>query len=313
VVFVSFNPPPNWPVPPGWSPPPDWEPPSSWPPAPPGWIFWPKERVARTEASTDTVDALETAAEMPSRRPWWRPPVGVIVYPVALAVLAALGLGFVIADPSTRIRLQPHSEPVTPTSVPPTGSSQGWREPPWGTTGLYINFAEWTKFGGIDASFSDNGESVVLDTHDTTDTWHTKWSGLISPNTTACAMRIVGRARDVSHTIGVPGGFGIGVGTLRPGNADDAELTGTAIQFDFGQQGYRTAIYPSDSDYGLTPAPLDYQWHQIEVVINATSHTLAVDGRTVATTPAAGQCGQPVIRVWAGSAEFDQFTVTPID
>jgi hypothetical protein len=230
-----------------------------------------------------------------------------------LAVLATLGIGFLVVDHrSVRVRSLPQTQIINPARVPSSVSAPGWREPPWGSTGLYSDFANWTKFGGIDAAVSgNNGGSVVLNTHDTTDTWHTKWSGLISP-TTACAMRIVGRARDVSHAAGVPGGFGIGVGTLGPGNPDGAELTGSAIQFDFGQQGYRTAMYPSDSDHGLTSAPLDHDWHQIDVVINPTSHTLAVDGRTVVTTPAAGQCGQAVIRVWAGSAEFDQFTVTPL-
>jgi hypothetical protein len=316
---AQFNPPPNWPVPPRWSPPPNWDPPLSWPPAPPGWIFWLSEPVAGPQNSAAPVstledDTLEGDAQSPPPRPWWRPPASVIVYPVALAVLAAIGLGFVFVDhPSTRIRLLPDNQSIAPTSGPQTGTENvpTWRDPGW-VTPLYIDFAGWTKFGGIDAAFSDSGESVVLDTHDTTDTWHTKWSGLISPKTTACAMRIAGRVRDISHTSGVPGGFGIGVGTLGPGNTDGAELAGSAIQFDFGQQGYRTAIYPSDSDHGLVSAALDHQWHQIDVVINADSHTLAVDGHTAATTPAGGQCGRPVIRVWAGSAEFDQFTVTPL-
>ena len=81
---------------------------------------------------------------------------------------AALALGFVIVDrPSTRIRLLPNSEPVAPTSVPPTGSYHGWREPPWGPIGLAIDFAAWTKFGGVDAAFRDNGVKVVIETHHT--------------------------------------------------------------------------------------------------------------------------------------------------
>ena len=138
---------------------------------------------------------------------------------------------------------------------------------------------------------------------------------MVSPLTTTCAARIAGRVRDASHTSGTPGGFGfaIGLGTLNSGDPDDATLSGTAIQFDFGQQGFRTAIYPSDSDYGLAPAALDHQWHDIEVTVDTNSHTLIVDGQTVAQTQAGGQCGHPLVRVWAGSAEFANFTVTPLD
>ena len=207
---------------------------------------------------------------------------------------------------STDVEAQTRTESV-PETAPPTG----WYPPSYQTP-LYIDFTSWNRFGGIDAGYGNNGQSVLLDTNDTTDTWSTKWSGLISPKTTTCAARIVGRVRDVSHVPGVPGGFGIGLATLS-GDAPDATLTGTAIQFDFGMQGFRTAIYPSDSDHGFEPATLDREWHDVEVVIDQTSHTLTLDGRVVAATQAAGQCGSPVIRVWAGSAEFADFTVTPLD
>lgn len=304
---MSFNPPPNWPVPRGWSPPPEWDPPPSWPQAPPGWTFWVDEPEVGDQEAADTVSPEPTPdIAKPGRR--WRLPVAVVA---SIVVMAALVVGFVFlvaGKPSTTIRTQPHTENLTPETVAP-----GWREPPWGSTPLYIDFSAWTRFGGIDADFSNNGESVLLDTHDTTDTWRTKWSGLISPLTTTCAARIVGRARDLSHISGAPGGFAIGLGTLGSGNPDDAALSGTAIQFDFGQQGFRTAIYPSDSDHGLAPAALDHQWHDIEVTVDTNSHTLIVDGQTVARTQAGGQCGHPLIRVWAGSAEFANFTVTPLD
>ncbi len=111
----------------------------------------------------------------------------------------------------------------------------------------------------------------------------------------------------MSHTAGIPGGFGVGLATLGPGSVDEATLTGTGIQFDFGQQGYRFATYPGDSDQGLIRASLDDRWHEIEVGIDNGWHTLSVDGRQVASTPAAGQCGHPMIRVWAGAAEFADF------
>jgi hypothetical protein len=237
---------------------------------------------------------------------------------IAVLVVIAI-IGFVLTDhPSTGFRAQPYTESITSTSiltagVPTVEGSQTWREPGWAATPLYIDFSEWTRFGGIDAALQDNGESVVLDTHDTTQTWHTKWSGLISPKTTACAMRIVGQVRDISHSAGVPGGFAIGVGTLGTGDPDMAELTGAAMQFDFGHQRYRDAAYPSDLGDDLTSASLDHGWHQVEMVVNVDSQTLAVDGRTVATAPTAKLCGHPMIRVWAGSTEFSKFTVTPTD
>lgn len=303
---MSFNPPPNWPVPPNWSPPPDWDPPPSWPQAPQGWTFWVDELEVGDQEAADTVRP-EPTSDIATPGGRWR----LLIIVVASIVMATLvvGIVFLVAGkPSTTIRTQPHTENLTPETVAP-----GWREPGWGSTPLYIDFSAWTKFGGIDADFSNNGESVLLDTHDTTDTWLTKWSGLISPLTTTCAARIVGRVRDVSHTAGSPGGFAVGLGTLSSGNPDNPALSGTAIQFDFGQQGFRTAIYPSDSDHGLAPAALDHQWHDIEVTVDTNSHTLIVDGQTVATTRAGGQCGHPLIRVWAGSAEFANFTVTPLD
>ena len=304
---MRFNPPPNWPVALGWSPPRDWDPPPSWPPAPPGWTFWVDEPVA----ADDPVAADAPAAGSPSRR-WWHLSKGaVITIAATTTIVLAVAVAFVfVSVQSIGIRLQPHTATLTPT---PKGSTPGWVDPGWGTTPLYIDFAGWTRFGGIVATTDNGGESVQLDTHDTTETWRTKWSGLISPKTTACSARIVGRVRDISHSTGVPGGFSVGMGTLGPGSVDDAELTGAAIQFDFGQRGYRSALYPSDTDNGLVPATLDHEWHQVELVMTADSHTLAVDGHTVVTAPGGRQCGQPFIRVWAGAAEFAEFTVTPLD
>ncbi len=298
---MRFNAPPKWPVPRGWSPPPNWEPPPSWPPAPAGWTFWVDEPAAD----------IGGPAPDSQRRRWWHLSKGSAIAIAATTTLLAVVVVFVIANAQpVGIKLQPYTATVTPTA---NGGTPTWVDPGWGTTPSHIDFADWTRFGGIDASPGDGGESVRLDTHDTTDTWRTKWSGLISPKTTACSVRVVGRVRDISHTSGVSGGFSIGMGTLAPGSVDDAELAGAAIQFDFGQRGYRSAVYPSDTDNGLVPAALDHEWHQVELVMAADSHTLAVDGQTVVTAPAGRQCGQPFIRVWAGTAEFADFTVTPLD
>jgi len=293
-----FNRPPTWPeLPDDWEPGPEWEPPSSWPPAPAGWTFW----VDDEEASRPAITDVETMDAKDRRR---LPPL--LVAGAAIIGVAAVALVVIFATgaPGTRIQTLPHTETIAPDAAAP-----GWRSPSYWTP-LYIDFASWTVFGGIDADIRDDGESVVLHTHDTTETWRTKWSGLISPLTTTCAARIVGQVRDVSHELGVPGGFSIGLGTLEPGDPKDAELTGTAIQFDFGQRGFRTALYPTDSDHGLVTAHLDQRWHQIEVIIDAETHTLIVDGQEMAKTQTGGQCGHPFIRVWAGSAEFADFTVS---
>ena len=106
----------------------------------------------------------------PGRR--WRLPGTVVASIVAIAALVVGLILLVVGKPATTIRTQPRTENLTPDTVAP-----GWREPPWGSTPLYVDFSAWTRFGGIDANFSNNGESVFLDTHDTTDTWRTKWSG----------------------------------------------------------------------------------------------------------------------------------------
>ncbi len=86
------------------------------------------------------------------------------------------------------------------------------------------------------------------------------------------------------------------------------DLTGTAIQFDFGFDAYRVATYPDDSGHELAPAQLDDQWHDIEVTIDVGMHTLVVDGQTVVHAKDGGGCGNPILRVWAGSAEFADFS-----
>lgn len=312
---MSFCPPPNWPVPQDWSPPPGWEPDPTWPPAPPGWTFWVDDPHGRREESLSTGEA-RLAPDKPRRRRRWGPPATVLAVSIVVVAVLAAGAALLVAHkPGPPTRTQPptvlHEPSAAPNSTPVP--KPGGVTPDWGMTPLYIDFGSWTRFGGIDAQFADKGQQVLLDTHDTTDTWHTKWSGLISAKTTACAVRIVGQVRDISHTDGVPGGFGFGLGTLAPGDLSDATLSGTAVQIDFGQKGFRTALYPSDSDAGLAPAALDHQWHQIDVTINRASHTLLVDGQMAVSTAAGGQCGHPFIRVWAGSAQFDQFTVTPLD
>jgi hypothetical protein len=290
---TRFNVPPGWPVPQGWSPPPDWQPDPAWPPAPPGWVFW-------TDAPARADERADQAADPPAVVSWlsrrWKLVTALVV---AMAVAAVVAAVLTVVLPRvggpTSIRTLPYTGPTI--------------RPDWpGPAALYVDFRTWTAFGGIDAQFGSDGTSVTLDTHDTTDTWRTKWSGLIQPGPTRCDLRMTGRVRDISHAQGVPGGFGIGLATVTPGDPASAQLDGTAIQFDYGQQGFRTALYPSDGDSGLQPGSLDHGWHDIEITIDAHTHTLSVDGHRASSVPTGGRCGNPVIRIWAGSAEFADFS-----
>ncbi|ART68258.1 hypothetical protein BTO20_06370 [Mycobacterium dioxanotrophicus] len=287
--MTRFNPPPGWPVPPGWSPTPDWQPDPQWPPAPPGWQFW-VDTPADAEKRT-------TPTSMPSGSHRWLVPVI-----VSLALCATVALVVVV------VAVLPHRRDAGTVS-PPTGSAQPTFMPDWpAPKSLRVDFRTWTAFGGIDTQFGDDGRSVVLDTHDTTDTWRTKWSGLAQPGPARCDLRMTGRVRDISHSDGVAGGFGIGLATLTPGDPATAALDGTAIQFDFGQQGFRTADYPGDTDHGLQPGRLDHDWHNVEIAIDANAHTLSIDGLQVSSVATGARCGNPVIRVWAGAAEFADFS-----
>lgn len=172
-------------------------------------------------------------------------------------------------------------------------------------------FSTWEPFGGIDAALSDDGNSVLLDTHDTTDTWSTKWSGITLPGPAACSLDVTLRVRDVSHNPGVPGGYGIGLATVKT-EAGEEVLHGAAVQYDFGQRGFRLAEYPSDGDFGLIAASLDNGWHTIHLSIDNSGDVFqSVDGVEVVRSSIPPVCGQPTIRVWAGAAQFADFVVEP--
>lgn len=294
---MGFNPPPGWPVPPGWSPTPDWQPDPQWPPAPQGWQFWSDDR-------SDT-ETREDATGHPAEPRSWLSRHRILVFStagslVAVAIVAAIvAVVLPVSEDGRPIRELPVTVGLPPGTVRPD-----WPSP----QSVHVDFRSWAVFGGIDAQFGDDGRSVVLDTHDTTDTWRTKWSGLVQPGPARCDLRMTGRVRDISHSDGVAGGFGIGLAMLAPGDPTTAALDGTAIQFDFGQQGFRTADYPSDTDHGLQPGRLDHEWHDIEIAIDANAHTLSVDGLPVSSVATGARCGNPVIRVWAGSAEFADFS-----
>ncbi|QRZ08163.1 hypothetical protein [Mycolicibacterium austroafricanum] len=167
----------------------------------------------------------------------------------------------------------------------------------------------WHPFGGIDAEISTHGRSVTLDTQDTTDTWTTKWSGVEMSGPATCSVTISGRVRDMSHRPGVPGGYGIGLAKVDRSQAVET-LYGSAVQYDFGQQGYRLAEYPSDTDTGLIVASLDNGWHSFVVRIDSAGFAVfELDGVEVVNGGLTPTCGQPVIRVWAGAAEFTDLDI----
>lgn len=306
---MRFNPPPGWPIEPGWSPPPEWEPDPAWPSAPPGWQFWVEGVPEADEHHCEDSDARPSCKARESKHRTSIAIIGAAAAAVVLATAVSL-FAFARPEPSSKGQVSPHAGTAAPSNgaQAPTPGPTRQVIPDWPTPGSdFANLSTWIAFGGIDTQYSNNGRSVILDTHDTTDTWRTKWSGLIQPGPPMCSMHLTGRVRDITHAVGTPGGFAVGLATIDSGDPTDTTLSGSAIQLDFGQSGYRAAMYPSDGDRGLTLGVLDHEWHDIEVVVTADMLTLSVDHRLVSRTTMATACGQPVIRVWAGAAEFSDF------
>ncbi len=230
--------------------------------------------------------------------------VGVVAGVIGAAASVIVPIAIWLADNNDGAS-GPTNTPPTTIADPPINTTRSQSPIPLGD----VDFASWESFGGIDAQPSADGRSVRLDTHDTVATWTTKWSGLIAPGTTPiCDMRMTGRVRDLSHSMGVQGGFGLGLGTL---SATKTELTGIAVQFDYAFEGYRTVDFPSDLATPVVPANLDNEWHDIDLHIDAGgATTLQVDGSTTVQSKGAPVCGYPVIRVWGGAAEFSDFRIT---
>ena len=77
-------------------------------------------------------------------------------------------------------------------------------------------------------------------------------------------------------------------------------------------RGPRRCHDPSIAWSPLDAAPLDQDWHKFDITIDAQGWiTAQVDGKTVVHTQGSAVCGMPTIRVWAGSAEFRDFSVQP--
>ncbi|SHU17478.1 Uncharacterised protein [Mycobacteroides abscessus subsp. abscessus] len=303
---MRFNPPPNWPpFPADWTPGPDWQPDPSWPPAPPGWPYW-VDDTAQPFRPPEADDQHRYAPpelrppHISSRRKW------LIAGGAALAVILLVAGGTVAVKQfgrgGTAFQAQAGETTTGPTAF--IGLTFVPNHP-----AVPTDFTSWNRFGGIDATFSDNGHTVRLDTHDNVDTWKTKWSGLTRPISPACSLRVTGRVRDVSHTRGVAGGYGLGI-TDVAGLPGAEELRGSAVQYDFGQRGWRLTQYPSDSDSDLIAAQLDNDWHTIDVTItSAGAVSVDLDGKQAVRATTAPSCGYATIRVWAGAAEFADMLV----
>jgi hypothetical protein len=220
-----------------------------------------------------------------------------------MAVLGGLAIWY-----TTRLSTAP------PTSSIASATSTAAPTVSTGSTALpaapVVDFRNWQTFGGIDANISDDGRSVVLDTHDTRENWKAVWSGLIAPGQPRCSTRITGSARDISHRSGVTGGFGIGLATLQKDASGQEVAYGSAVQYDFGLNGYFAVAYPTAQSYSLVPAPLDHVWHEFDIAVDENGWITAdVDGNTVVRAKGDAVCGMPTIRVWAGAAEFRDFSV----
>jgi hypothetical protein len=168
---------------------------------------------------------------------------------------------------------------------------------PDGPPGGRLTADSWTIFGGIAKQVGSDGTTIRIDTHDTTQNWHTKWSGLVASGLPGCGWKISGRVHDLSHRIGEPGGLGIGLASF-----DSAEVpSGTAAQFDYGFSGYRATDYPSDSTLQQVQETLDNEWHEFDVVVGTDGRLKAtIDDRPVLDAQGKTVCCYPMIRIWAG-------------
>ena len=239
-------------------------------------------------------------ASSPARRLRW-------ILPAAAVAAALLVVGGVVvwqrARPSTTAATS-----ATTTSISATTTTSRI------TTSAIaaVDFRSWKLFGGIDAQISGDGRSVVLDTHDTTDNWKAVWSGLIAPGPPQCSSRITGQARDINHNLAAAGGFGIGLTTIQTDSSGQEAAFGSAVQYDFGLRGYFAVRYPTAESYSLVAAPLDHEWHNFDVTIDEQGWiTAEIDEKQAVRAKGNAVCGMPTLRVWAGAAEFRDFSVQP--
>jgi hypothetical protein len=243
---MRFNPPPNWPpFPPDWRPGPDWQPDPSWPPPPPGWALW----------VDDQYRSAPTEAALPQRsgtRKWW------IIGGAVLGIVALVAGGTVVAMKSVR------DDTASPSATPTTfnGLTIVPTHPPEPT-----DFNTWTRVGSVDATFSNNGRTVRLETG----TPATDRAGLIQPGDPACSLRFTGRVRSAA------GGYAVGL----------------------------TPEAGPGTDTGPMPAAPDNDWHTIDVTITKAGEvSVDLDGKAALQRTTKPGCGRPAISVSSGATEF---------
>jgi hypothetical protein len=128
------------------------------------------------------------------------------------------------------------------------------------------------------------------------------------------------RVRSLPNTGSASYGYAIG-----PGMHVDAGGVphGRAIQYDHAFRGLRHPDYPNDaaddqSGYidpqtrfsDGSPIPIDDRWHEWRLRVQGTQVTVALDGKPVDPISRAVACsGGIYLRVWNGSAEFDDIRI----
>jgi hypothetical protein len=112
--------------------------------------------------------------------------------------------------------------------------------------------------------------------------------------------------RDTSRDPSTPGGFGIGLGSLKVVDGE-RDLRGVGVEF-VHERGYRVARYPEDTDLDVESARLDDQWHDVNIRLDGRGLlTMDVDGVTVVSFRGERVCGVPVIRIWGSAVELSAF------
>jgi hypothetical protein len=136
------------------------------------------------------------------------------------------------------------------------------------------------------------------------------WGGAIYNPMVGCDYRFSVQGRVIQRVGDVSG---IGYGVAVRGRWTGSEIvSGPAIQYDPGADGFRVTEYPDVSGGRILPAPTDQGWHRVEVTVVGHHYEHAVDGKVVASGDTGVACGgSPVLRVWGAQVEFRDLQITP--
>lgn len=128
------------------------------------------------------------------------------------------------------------------------------------------------------------------------------WGGVRSDPAVGCDYTLSGSARVV-----VGDGYGFAV------RADLSSGTPVAqsFQYDPGAGGYRDTQYPNSEGGLVTPVGTDTGWHRFSMAVLGSRYEARIDDVVVGSGPTALSCGGLYLRLWRGTAEFRDLTVTP--